>query len=163
MPEVTSKFATAVVIHEDGHRVLLHKREDFRVWALPGSSLDAGETPEQAAVRETKEENGYDIEVTNFVGEYHRPQLHDIRFVYCGFVVGGEPILRGSESLAVAWFSPHDLPKALFPSVREIVLESLDGAAYPVMKEESYPGWKISVYQGLIRLRNFRNRLVGRV
>jgi len=162
MPEMTSAFATAVVIHEDGHGVLLHKREDFRVWALPGGSLDAGETTEQAAVRETEEETGFKIELKYYVGEYHRPQLNDVRFVYCGYVVGGEPIYKGPETLAVAWFSPDDLPNRLAPSVREIVQDSLGGPSNPVLKEDLYPDWKVVVYQGLIWLRNLRNRLLGR-
>jgi len=56
MSKPVSRLATAVVIDTDHWCVLLHKRADFRPGALPGGGLDAGETPEQAAIRETFEE-----------------------------------------------------------------------------------------------------------
>ena len=40
------------------------------------------ETPEQAAIRETFEETGYQIEMEKLVGQYYRPQLNDIRTVF---------------------------------------------------------------------------------
>ena len=100
MIEPGTRFATAVVMDADGLQVLLHKREDFRLWALPGGGLEDDETPEQAAIRETFEETGYHIEIEKLVGQYHRPQLNDIRTVFLGRVVGGKPIERGPETVA---------------------------------------------------------------
>ena len=157
-----SSFATAVVVHEDGEQVLLHQREDFRLWALPGGNIEEGEIPEQAAVRETFEETGYKIEIERYVGKYHRPQLNDVRFVYQGLVIGGEAIERGPEIWQVGWFLPVELPKALSPSTAEIIADALKSGTEPVSKDLWYPAWKILVGKTLIRLRNLRNRLLGR-
>ena len=117
MNKPSTQMATTVVIHEDGQRVLLHKREDFRVWALPGGGLENGETPEQGATRETFEETGYHIKIKKLVGQYHRPQFDDLRTVFVGQVVGGKPIERGPETVQVDWFYPEELPAALAPSI----------------------------------------------
>ena len=119
-----SNFVTAVVIHEDGERVLLHQRKDFRWWALPGGNIEDGESPGQAAIRETFEETGYQIEIDKFVGKYYRPQLND---------------------------------------VREIISVAQNAGTEPLSKEVRYPELLIFVWKALIRLRDFRNRVQGRV
>ena len=40
MIEAGTRLATAVVMDANGLQVLLHKREDFRLWALPGGGLE---------------------------------------------------------------------------------------------------------------------------
>ncbi len=155
-------FAAAVVLCEEFRLVLLHKREDFRIWALPGGNLEEGETFEQGAIRETYEETGYHIEIDGYVGEYHHPQMRDVRYVYRGHVVGGKPIEKGAETFAVAWYLYHALPRGLAPSVKEIVADSIVGNRKPVMREKTYPLWQIVVFLSLIWLRDIRNRPLGR-
>src|SRR5262245_19260618 len=64
---------TAVVTDEAGRILLVHKT-DNDLWALPGGGMDLGESIVDAAVRETKEETGIDIEVTGLVGVYTNPR-----------------------------------------------------------------------------------------
>jgi 8-oxo-dGTP diphosphatase len=157
-----NQFANAVVIHEDGQRVLLYKREDFRIWALPGGNIEAGETPDQAAVREVFEETGYHVEIDSLVGVYQRPQLNDERYVYRAFLIGGKPIDRGPETVAVAWFYPEKFPTGLAPSVAEIVTDAFANHGEILTKEQFYPPWKIKTFQSLRWLRDKRNQFMGR-
>jgi len=76
IPYMLKQFATTVITDEKGERTLLILREDFRIWALPGGGLESGETPEQAALRETHEESGYEVTIDKYIGKYHRPQFH---------------------------------------------------------------------------------------
>jgi 8-oxo-dGTP diphosphatase len=163
MKQAKTQTATAVVLHADGQRVLLHKREDFRVWSLPGGGLEDGETPEQAAIRETREETGFRIEIDRFVGEYQRPQFCDTRFVYRGRVIGGEAIGRGPETLAVDWFWPDRLPSALGPSTTEIIRDALKAESALMLKTIQFPIWQVWAIRVLLGLRNLRNRVQGRV
>ena len=70
------------VIHEG--KILLTQREDFETWILPSGGVEDGESIAQAAIRETKEETGLDVELTRLVGIYSRlsnmAQFHAVLF-----------------------------------------------------------------------------------
>src|SRR5699024_9331343 len=70
--------ASAIVTDEHG-RILLINRRDNTLWALPGGGHEIGETIEQTAVREVKEETGLDVEVTGLSGIYTNPH-HVVAF-----------------------------------------------------------------------------------
>ena len=53
--------ATAFVVHKD--QVLLHWHRKLGKWLPPGGHIEAGETPQEAALREVKEETGLDVEL----------------------------------------------------------------------------------------------------
>ncbi len=65
--------ASAVVIDSEG-RVLLQRRTDNGLYALPGGTMDLGESLPGAAVREVREETGLDVEITGLVGTYTDPR-----------------------------------------------------------------------------------------
>jgi len=66
-----SALAVNVAVIQDG-KILLTQREDFGTWILPSGGVEDGESIAQAAIRETKEETGLDIELTRLVGVYSR-------------------------------------------------------------------------------------------
>jgi ADP-ribose pyrophosphatase YjhB (NUDIX family) len=73
-PTANSLVPGAAAIVTDQHgRVLLQRRTDSGNWALPGGAMDIGETLQQCAVREVKEETGLDIEITGLLGIYTDP------------------------------------------------------------------------------------------
>ena len=55
-------FAGGCLFNDEG-KVLLQKRGDSGKWGFPGGAIELGETPEETAVRELKEETGLDVEV----------------------------------------------------------------------------------------------------
>ncbi|WP_433474803.1 NUDIX hydrolase [Spirillospora sp. CA-142024] len=59
--------ASAVATNEHGE-VLMQRRADSGLWALPGGGINLDESLPNTAVREVKEETGYDIEITGLVG-----------------------------------------------------------------------------------------------
>lgn len=65
-----------IFIHDDDLNFILIKRSqgEFKdYWALPGGFVEYGETVENAAIREAKEETNIDVELEDLVGVYSKP------------------------------------------------------------------------------------------
>ncbi|CAL9582989.1 NUDIX hydrolase [Streptomyces sp. enrichment culture] len=118
---------TTVALNDAGEVLLIHKT-DNNLWALPGGGVDVGESAPDAAVRETKEETGFDVEVTSLVGIYTNPahvMAYDDgevrqQFSICfrARIVGGE-LRTSSESKEVAFVQPSRLDDLnIHPSMR---------------------------------------------
>jgi len=65
--------ASAIVTDSEG-RILLHRRSDNDMWALPGGVMELGESLADCAVREVLEETGLEVEVVGIVGIYSDPK-----------------------------------------------------------------------------------------
>ncbi|KDO33938.1 hypothetical protein SPRG_01817 [Saprolegnia parasitica CBS 223.65] len=87
-------FALVVVRHPLTKQFLLVQEFACSGYWLPGGRVDAGETPDEAALRETKEEAGLDIRLTGLLRlEYHPKTDSDGRsYVRMRFVFLGEPV-----------------------------------------------------------------------
>ncbi|MBO0610695.1 NUDIX hydrolase [Myceligenerans salitolerans] len=104
--------AVSVIVRDETDRLLLIHRTDNDLWSIPGGAMEPGESVRQAAVRETNEETGYDVEITGLVGIYTDPN-HIIaysdgevrsEFSICmtGRITGGQA-RTSSESSEVVW------------------------------------------------------------
>jgi len=156
---------TVVVFSDDQTKILLQKREDFRIWGLPGGQVENSETREQAGIRETLEETGYHIEIIDYVGEYHRPQLPnggDKTYVFTGRVINGSSDKHGWESVAVDWFYPGGLPKRTVGFTREYIADALKKPLVPVQRTQLIPTWKAWLIWIGFAIRNIRNQILRR-
>src|SRR5258708_6102135 len=72
-PRINSVVPSVTVVVVDAGRLLLVHRTDNDRWALPGGGHELGESIEDTAVREVKEETGINVEVTGLVGLYTDP------------------------------------------------------------------------------------------
>lgn len=152
-----------VIFNEDKSKVLLIKREDFRIWVPPGGRADPGETPEETAIREAFEETGYEVAVDYLIGKYRRPQFNNsLIFVYAGHIVGGDGSNRSWEALAAEWFPTDKLPKRTFRLAREVIRDAQFALDHPVQKSQYLPQWLAALFFVGIQVRNIRNRLLGR-
>ncbi|MBC3981931.1 NUDIX domain-containing protein [Streptomyces sp. AC536] len=66
--------AASAVVTDDEGRILLQRRRDNELWALPGGGMDMSDSLPGCAVREVKEETGLDVEITGLVGTYTDPR-----------------------------------------------------------------------------------------
>lgn len=105
-------LVTNVAIFRDGE-VLLQKREDFEVWCLPGGHVENSESAAQAAVREVREETGFEVELTCFVGLYYHPGLNGLGMhnaLFSARLLGGTLQCDPGETLDARFFPVHALP-----------------------------------------------------
>ena len=74
MPRPKCPPIAADIITEIGDKIVLIERRNFPLgWAIPGGFVDFGETVEQAAVREAREETSLEVDLRALLGVYSRP------------------------------------------------------------------------------------------
>lgn len=131
-------------------RVLLTRR-DAAVehgggrWAYPGGYVEAGETAEEAALRETCEEVGLDATLTGVVGRPESTLDPPTLVVAYRGEASGEP-RAGDETAEARWFAPDEIPwdEIAFPTttqaLRQLIAEGLDAPpAYPLRPRDVGP------------------------
>jgi len=114
---------TAAIIDDDA-KILLMRRSDNRLWAMPGGILEVGETPAGGVVREALEETGVRCEPIALVGVYDNRMWetgviqHLYKFTFlCRPLDQGqlhEPASHAVETLEIGWFAENALPDDLF-------------------------------------------------
>lgn len=96
-------LSAATVVFNDQEEILLIKGPR-RGWEMPGGQVEEGESLKEAAIRETKEESGIDIEINKFCGVFQNVDRSICTTLFLGKAIGGEPA-TSSESLEVGFFS----------------------------------------------------------
>ncbi|MDL2246221.1 NUDIX hydrolase [Methanobrevibacter sp. OttesenSCG-928-K11] len=103
-----------IIFNEDG-RIILIKRKNNpykNFWAIPGGFVEYGETVENAAIRECKEETNIDVKLVAICGVYSNPTRdprgHTVTIAYIGKGKINN-MKASSDALEIAIFSQKEL------------------------------------------------------
>lgn len=133
---MTALAVNVAVLHEG--KILLTQREDFGTWILPSGGVEEGESLAQAAIRETREETGLEVELTRLVGVYSR--LSNMSpgdmILLAAKPVGGEIRCQPGETIAVEWFAFDEIPNPLSAGHKRRIEDAISGITGVVVLQE---------------------------
>lgn len=124
--------ADTVIRRRDGSIVLVKRlNPPFKnFYAIPGGFVEYGETVEEAAIREAKEETGLDVRIRRLVGVYSDPDRdprgHVVTIAYLAGEIGGR-LRPGSDAREVKAF--REIPSKLAFDHRKILRDALESAS----------------------------------
>lgn len=98
------------------NHVLWVKRRDLKIWVLPGGGIDQNETPEQAVIREVKEESGLnEVSILRKTAVYHpvNEWTGQVHLFLCQ--AKDNEIKNTDESVDGGFFPVDQLPHPHFP------------------------------------------------
>jgi 8-oxo-dGTP diphosphatase len=124
-------ISAAIIVHED--RVLMVRRrikEGQLSWQFPAGGIEAGETAEEAAVRETLEETGLEVKAVRLIGHLasHPKSGREMFYTACEPVSGEAHVADAEELAEVAWVAHSEIPEYVPYGLYEPVQDYLDGA-----------------------------------
>ena len=131
----TVRVVAAIIIHEDKIFATQRGYGEFKDgWEFPGGKIEPGETPQEALVREIKEELDIEIEVKDFLEtvEYDYPEFHLSMDCFFCTIKSGELVLKEHE--AAKWLTAETLEsvewlpadKGLVEGIREYLVNQIN-------------------------------------
>jgi ADP-ribose pyrophosphatase YjhB (NUDIX family) len=101
------------VITKDGKYLLVQEKQPsaYGLWNLPAGHVDKGETIEQAAVREAKEETGFDVAIIKKLIISHNDAETPVKHAFRAQITGGELSVQQDELLDVRWMTFQEIAK----------------------------------------------------
>lgn len=124
----TIQVVAALIVHD--HRIFATQRGygDWKGWwEFPGGKVEAGEAPEDALVREIREELDTEISVERYVTtiEWDYPAFHlSMRCYLCSVVSGSLTLL---EHEAAAWLDREHLHSVKWLPADETIIDEIEG------------------------------------
>ena len=109
-----------ILVFNSENKVLMQLRTDYNSWGFPGGSMELGESFEEVAKREIKEETNLEIDELKLIRilsgketyrEYpNGDKLYDITAIFVVKKFHNDIKINDNESKELAWFDINDLP-----------------------------------------------------
>ncbi|MCA1055893.1 NUDIX domain-containing protein [Rossellomorea aquimaris] len=125
--------AATIVLNDKGELLLI--KGPRMGWEMPGGQVEEGESLKEAAIRETREESGIEVEITKFFGIFQNVEQSICNTLFLAKPVGGTPT-TSEESLEVGYFPIEKaFEMVTFPNFRERIRYCLDDEMHPFCVE----------------------------
>jgi 8-oxo-dGTP diphosphatase len=125
--------AATIVLNEQNEILLI--KGPRRGWEMPGGQVEEGESLKDAAIRETLEESGIEIEVVKFCGVFQNVSASICNTLFLARAVGGIPT-TSPESLEVGFFPIEKaLEMVTWKNFKQRIEYCLDEKRHPFLIE----------------------------
>lgn len=152
-PDGASVHVVAGVISDARGRILLARRTEGRdlagLWEFPGGKVDPGETPEQALVRELREELDIEARVGAPVIAVPQQYPHKRLRLDVRRIAAWNGALKGLDGQALAWVPEHKLASYAMPDADRPVVAALRDPAHYLITPE--PGGDDALWLSTLR------------
>ncbi|QPA32793.1 NUDIX hydrolase [Thermaerobacillus caldiproteolyticus] len=128
-----------VLLYDEVNQKVLMVFNKRGTWSLPGGGVERGETLKEAAIREVKEETGYDVAVSDIVAldEAFMDDNHVFFITFRGTIVQAPETMSGDENvLDVQWVDVEKAEKMMpyHPNGIRGFLKKTCGAEYKIQR-----------------------------
>lgn len=103
--------AAGAILDPHGRVLLVRENYERHRYSLPGGAIDAGETPEDACVREVREETGVVAQIDGRIGVYQLVGGWEIHLFACSIVTGTPALPDTGEISEIGWFRADAIPE----------------------------------------------------
>ncbi len=121
--------ACSVVVDAAGRLLMVRRGVEPKAgrWCLPGGFMELGETPEECALRELREETGLSARIRRLIGvAANNSRMYDTVLLVCYLIEDFEGVpAPGDDALEAAFFPPDRMPTAAFAAHRHFIREYL--------------------------------------
>ena len=126
---------SAVIANDKGELLVQERVHPAGRWAFPGGLMELGESTEDTARREVREETALELGELRLIGVYSGPdalcsapngdEWYVVNVAYACRDWQGEARVNDAESVRLAWFRPEDMPETLVRSHKKIPADYL--------------------------------------
>ena len=128
----------------DQDRILLVREREDGCWSLPGGWADIGSTPAENALREVKEESGYEAEISKLAALYDRERhghppiaFYTYKIFFICRLTGGSAA-PSNETDSVAFFAENEIPSLSITRVTPAEIQHM-------FEHYRHPEWPTSI------------------
>ncbi len=126
-------IVSGVILEKDGKYLLVQEKWEkvYGLWNIPAGHVDQGETIEDAAIREAKEEVGFDVKLISKLLIFQNTAEESVKHIFLASITSGELHFPEDELLDAKWFTLDEIDllnkenkfrnAALWDSISELI------------------------------------------
>lgn len=105
------RVVAGCIIEKDGKFLLVQEKKPqaYGLWNLPAGRVEEGYTIADTAIKEAKEETGYDVEIIREIAVLHKEGDKNVGHYFEAKIIGGDIKINPEEIMDVQWFSPEEI------------------------------------------------------
>lgn len=102
---------SGVLIEKEGKYLLVQEKKPtaYGLWNLPGGKVEERDSFEETAIRETKEEVGYDVRLKSKIGIFQNEPTKAVKHIFKAEIFSGELKFPTDEIIDAKWFTAEEI------------------------------------------------------